>query len=67
MVTKMEETYISLMNKLRNAYWNMDRDNFLSTAGKIIDEAEKSKKISEREFYALLDVYENLAAAYEDI
>lgn len=64
---KMEETYIYLMNKLRNAYWNMDRDNFLSTAGKIIDEAEKSKKISEREFYALLDVYENLTSVYDDV
>lgn len=63
----MEETYIYLMNKLRNAYWNMDKDNFLSTAGKIIDDAEKSKKISEREFYALLDVYENLTSTYDDV
>lgn len=61
----MEQTYITLMNKMRNAYWNMDRDNFLSTAGKIMDEAEKSKNISEREYYALLDVYENLCAATE--
>ena len=53
------------MNKMRNAYWNMDRDSFLSTADKIIDEAEKSKNISEREFYALLDVYENLTSAYD--
>lgn len=62
----MEETYITLMNKLRNAYWNMDRYSFLSTGGKIIDDAEKSEKINEREFYALLDVYENLCACLED-
>lgn len=62
---KMEQTYITLMNKMRNAYWNMDRDSFLSTAGKIMDEAEKSKNISEREFYTLLEVYENLTTAYD--
>ena len=63
---EMEQTYITLMNKMRNVYWNMDRDNYLSTAAKILDEAVKSKNINEREFYALLDVYENLTSVYDD-
>ena len=67
LVKKMEETYITLMNKMRNAYWNMDRDNFLSTAGKIMDEAEKSKNITEHECYELLEVYENLTSIYDDV
>lgn len=64
-MSEMGETYNSLKTKMRNAYFNNNSKEFFDIAGKIMDEAEK--KLTEGEYYALLDVYENLAAAYEDI
>ena len=59
----MGETYNSLKNKMRNAYFNNNSKEFFVIANKIMKEAEK---LTEAEYYALLDVYENLAA-YDDL
>ena len=56
------ETYNSLKSKMQTAYYNKNSEEFLNVAGEIMKEAEK---LSEGEYYALLDVYENLCAATE--
>ena len=56
------ETYNSLKSKMQTAYYNENSEEFLNIAGKIMKEAEK---LTEAEYYALLDVYENLTSAYD--
>lgn len=56
------ETYNSLKSKMQTAYYNKNSEEFLNIAGKIMKEAEK---LTEAEYYALLDVYENLCVAAE--
>lgn len=58
------ETYNSLKSKMQTAYYNENSEEFLNIAGKIMKEAEK---LTEAEYYALLDVYENLTSTYEDV
>lgn len=63
LVTEMGETgetYNSLKSKMQAAYYNENSDEFLNVAGEIMKEAEK---LTEAEYYALLDVYENLCTA----
>ena len=63
-MSEMGETYNSLKNKMRNAYFNNNSKEFFDIANGIMKEAEK---LTEAEYYALLDVYENLASAYDDL
>ena len=60
--TYMGETYNSLKSKMQTAYYYENSEEFLNIAGKIMKEAEK---LTEAEYYALLDVYENLCTAME--